>query len=75
MHLNAIQRLQILEILYLRFSAKPKFCWVSEHELKKLGDIEFPLAALNKLGHANLDGLNWQITGAGILAYEAAQEH
>lgn len=74
MHPNAMQRLQILEILYLAFAAKPRFGWVNERELKKLGDIEFPLAALKKLGHADMDGFNWQITGAGILAYEAAQQ-
>lgn len=73
MHPNAVQRLQVLEILYLAFEAKPKFGWVNERELKKLGDIEFPLAALKKMGYATLDGLNWQITGPGMLVYEAEQ--
>lgn len=74
MHHNASHRLQILEILYHALEAKPKSHWVNIRELKKLGEIDFPLEALKKLGHAKEDGLNWQITGAGILAYEAAQE-
>ena len=74
MHPNAIHRLQILEILYRALESKPRFHWVNERELKKLGDIDFPLEVLKKLGHANQDGLNWQITGDGILEYESAQQ-
>lgn len=71
MHKNARQRLQVLEILYLAFEANPKAYWVGVRELKKLGDIEFALTALQKLGQAERSGFNWQITGAGMLEYES----
>lgn len=72
-HPNALQRHQVLEILYLGLENKPRAGWVNERELKKLGDIEFALVCLKELGHARQDGYNWRITGPGILTYEAAQ--
>lgn len=74
MHPNAAQRHQVLEILYLALEAKPRAGWVNEREFKKLGDINFALACLKELGQARQDGLNWRITGDGILAYEAGME-
>ncbi len=72
MHRNAMQRLQILEILYRAFERKPGAPWVNEREIKKLGDMAFALAALLELGHARADGPNYKITGSGILAFESA---
>ena len=74
MHVNAQQRVQVLEILYNRLSKKPHSAWVSEREINKLGEVEFALVCLKELGQARKDGLNWHITGPGILAYEAADE-
>ena len=72
MHPNAMHRHQVLELLYLALEKAPARGWVNVRELKKLGDIEFALSCLEKLGHAKQDGFNVEITGAGILAYEAA---
>lgn len=72
MHPNAMQRHQLLEMLYHALAAKPGAGWVNERELKKLGDVGFAMVCLQKLGHARQDGYNYQITGPGILAYEAA---
>jgi hypothetical protein len=72
MHPNAMQRHQVLEILYLELQKNPKRGWVNELALKKLGDIEFAVVCLQKLGHVKQDGFNTEITGAGILAYEEA---
>ena len=71
MHPNARQRLQILEILYHALAESPRKPWVNERELKKLGDVEFALVALEKLKHAERDGFNWQITAEGMLEYES----
>lgn len=72
MHPNAMHRHQVLELLYQELQRNPKRGWVNEVVLKKLGDIEFALSCLQKLGHVKQDGFNVEITGAGILAYEAA---
>lgn len=74
MHINARERHQVLELLYQALAAKPRAGWVNEYELKKLGDIEFTLVCLVKLDYAKKDGPNYQITGPGLLAYEAMQE-
>ncbi len=71
MHKNAAQRLQVLEILYVALEGQPKAPWVNIREIQKLGDMEFALEALLRLGHAERNGFNWQITGAGMLEYEA----
>lgn len=72
MHHNAMQRLQVLEILYLAFEAKPKSPWVNVKKIQELGDMTFALEALIELGHAKKNGFNYKITGAGMLVYEAA---
>ena len=72
MHINAQQRLQILEVLYQHLAASPRAGWVNEREIKKLGDVEFALVCLKELGHARQNGFNWHITGPGLLEYEAA---
>lgn len=72
MHPNAMHRHQVLELLYQELQRNPKRGWVNETVLKKLGDIEFALSCLRKLGHVKQDGFNTEITGAGILAYEEA---
>jgi hypothetical protein len=72
MHPNAQQRHQVLEILYHALATKPRSGWVNVRTLDKLGEVEFGLICLKELGHARQDGFNWRITGAGILAYEAA---
>lgn len=74
MHINAQLRIQVLEILYTHLAAKPRAGWVAEREIKKLGDVEFALVCLKELGQAQQDGLNWRISGPGLLAYEAACE-
>lgn len=74
MHKNAMQRLQVLEILYLELEAKPRAGWVNERKLKELGDIEFAIATILELGQAKRNGFNYRITGVGMLVYEAAQE-
>lgn len=75
MHKNAMQRLQVLEILYLAFEAKPKAGWVNGLTLKELGDMEFAIEAILELGLAKRNGFNYHITGSGILAYEAALQN
>ena len=72
MHPNAMHRHQVLELLYQELQKNPKRGWLNEFAMKKLGDIEFALKCLQKLGHVKQDGCNTEITGAGILAYEAA---
>lgn len=72
MHKNAMQRLQVLEILYQHMEHSPKAPWVNQRELKKLGEIDFALVALQELEQIKQDGPNYRITGAGIEAYEAA---
>ena len=74
MHPNAIQRLQVLEILYLALEAKPKAGWVNIKQIVELGDMEFAIATLIELAHINKNGFNYRITDAGILAYEAAYQ-
>jgi hypothetical protein len=73
MHPNALQRLQVLEILYQRFEQKPKAPWVNVKEIANLGDMDFALIALKELGHVKQNGFNYCITGPGLLTYEAGQ--
>lgn len=73
MHKNAMQRLQILEILYCTVEASPKKPWVNIRQINALGDIEFSLTLLKELGQIKQDGFNYRITGAGALVYESAK--
>lgn len=73
MHINAKHRLDILAHLYDLREAKPKLGWATEYDLKQgFGEVAFPLAVLAEVGHIQADGPRYRITGAGILAYEAA---
>lgn len=72
MHPNAAHRHQVLEILYHALAKCPSAAWVNVEELDFLGEIEFALTSLLMLGQAEQSRLNWRITGAGMLAYEAA---
>ena len=73
MHPNAQQRHDILAHLYAAREAAPKRGWVTEYELKQgFGEVAFALAVLTETGQAKADGPSYRITGAGILAYEAA---
>ncbi len=72
MHPNAARRHQVLEMLYHALACKPDGDLIFERGLKKLGNIDFALSCLQKLGHVKQDGFNTEITGAGILAYEEA---
>ena len=74
MHKNAMQRLQVLEILYLAFEAKPKAGWVNERKIKELGDVEFAIESILELGLAKRNGFNYRITGDGMQVYETAQD-
>ncbi len=74
MHPNAMQRLQILEILYQYFEKHPGRPWVNVRQLKELGEIDFTLAALKELGHIKQNGFNYCILGSGILVYESAND-
>lgn len=73
MHKNAMQRLQVLEILYVAFEAKPKTPWVNVREIEALGDMTFALVMLIELGQIKQKGFNYCITGMGAVQYEAAQ--
>lgn len=70
---NARQRHELLAHLYAARETAPKRGWVSEYELKQaFGDVAFALAVLTETGQASADGPSYRITGAGILACEAA---
>lgn len=76
MHPNAKQRLANLETLY-RFRAENahhvRGGWVSEYDLKNAhGDVRVALDVLTETGQVKRDGMNYQITGAGVVAFETA---
>lgn len=74
---NAVQRQQILEILYAVREANPKRGWLADAKLKEAmegHDIEFALGVLIELGQVKRDGYQLTITGPGVLACEAAQD-
>lgn len=76
MHENALQRLQILEILYAVRETNPRRGWLADTKLKQAladKDIEFALGVLTELGQIKRDGYQLTITGLGVLACEAAQ--
>lgn len=77
MNHNALQRQQILEILYTVRETKPRQGWLAESKLKEAmegKDLEFALGVLIELGHVTKDGYQLTISGSGVLACEAAQE-
>lgn len=74
MHPNAKARLDILMTLYVAREQKPSAGWVAEHELKNAhGDIAFALDVLAEAALVKQDGYKYRITGAGVLAVEAAE--
>ena len=53
--------------------ARPANGWLSERDLKDAhGDIAFALDVLVEVGQVKQDGFRYRITGAGVLAAEAA---
>lgn len=73
MNPNAQQRQSVLKTLYAAREAEPKAGWLTDHELKQAhGPADFALAVLEELGHLKRDGYRTRITGAGVLACEAA---
>lgn len=73
MHPNAQLRHELLAHLYAAREAAPKRGWITEYDLKRgFGDVAFALAVLTETGHLAANGPIYRITGAGILAYEAA---
>lgn len=78
MNENAKQRLQVLEILYSVRQTNPKRGWLADSKLKEAmenQDIEFALGVLIETGHVHRNGYQLNITGAGVIACEAAQEN
>lgn len=77
MNQNAKQRQDILETLYAErqtHAGKAKSGWVSEYDLKNAhGDIAFAMDVLIEIGQVKRDGSRYLITGAGVLACEAAR--
>lgn len=68
------QRQEVLFRLYDARVAKPRDGWMFEHELRAaLGDVDFALAVLAELGYIRATGGKCRITGAGVLASEAAE--
>jgi RIO-like serine/threonine protein kinase len=77
MNHNALQRQQILEILYTVRETSPKRGWLAESKLKEAmegKDMEFALDVLIELDHVTKEGYQLTITGAGVLACEATQQ-
>lgn len=74
MNKNAMQRLQILEILYSHLEKSPKAPWVNIRQLEKLGEIDFALVVLKELEHIKQDGFNYRILANGILTYEEGSQ-
>lgn len=59
MHHNALQRQQILEVLYAVREAHPRRGWLAEAKLKEAlenADLEFALGVLIELGQIKRDG-------------------
>ena len=76
MNQNALQRQQILEILYTVRETNPKRGWLSDTKLKEaLGgkDNDFALGVLFELGYVKKDGYELTITGSGVLACEGGR--
>lgn len=79
-HRNAVQRQQLLQVLYNAREANPGNGWVNERDLGNsaggaaagaLPGIAFALDVLDELGHVKRNGFELRITGAGVLACEA----
>jgi hypothetical protein len=79
-HPNAIYRQLLLRKLYAAREARPAAGWMN---LRDLGaavlppagactDIDFAVGVLAELGHVTVNGFDLRITGAGVLACEAA---
>ncbi len=74
MHPNAQTRQSLLQTLYRARETKPFNGWVSERDLQNAhGEIGFALDVLVEIGQIKLDGYKYRITGAGVLAAEAAE--
>lgn len=78
-HPNAIFRQELLVHLYTARAAKPADGWVNERVLQACApppgacaDIAFALDVLIELGLVKRNGFTLRITGAGVLACEAA---
>jgi hypothetical protein len=81
-HPNAIHRQRLLAVLYAAREAKPAQGWVNERDLASSAaaapppgacqDIAFALDVLGELGLVKRNGFDLRITGAGVLACEAA---
>lgn len=79
-HPNAVHRQQLLRQLYAAREARPAAGWLNRRDLAAAAappagacrDIDFALGVLHELGLVKLNGFDVQITGAGVLACEAA---
>lgn len=75
MNPNAKMRQAVLKTLYAVREADPKGGWLSDYDLKQAhGPADFALAVLEELALLRRDGYRYRITGAGVLACEAAQD-
>lgn len=76
MNQNALQRQQILDVLYTVRESNPRRGWLSDIRLKEALDgqnIDFALGVLLELGLIHRDGYQISITGPGVLACEQAE--
>lgn len=80
MHPNAQKRQHILEVLYQareeQSDNRIKDGWTKEADLNNaVGDINFALSVLIEIGRVKRNGYTLRITGVGVLACEAEQDH
>lgn len=71
---NAKTRQEILKTLYAAREQRPASDWLAECGLKNAhGSIAFALDVMIETGLVKQSGYKYRITGAGVLACEAAQ--
>lgn len=79
-HPNAAYRQLLLRKLYAAREARPAAGWLNVRDLGAAitppagacGEIDFALSVLGELGLVKINGFDLRITGAGVLACEAA---
>lgn len=68
-------RRKVLKMLYAARAKAPDDGEVFGREFHEaLGECEFALAVLVEIGHVRRNGHEYQITGAGVIAHEEAEE-
>lgn len=68
-------RKKVLQRLYQARLKRPNSGYLFLRELDQaIGECEFALAVLVEIGHVKCKGIEYQITGKGVIAFEEIEE-